>query len=466
MSKPKSKGLVPGSFRDPSGVLFFHDDTLLRQVNLSYKKHYDKLISSGLYERLVGRRLLVPHEEAEPELALTGEAYKVIKPERIKFISYPYEWCFSELKDAALTTLAIQKTALEFGMSLKDASAYNIQFRDGKPVLIDTLSFEIYREGEPWVAYRQFCQHFLAPLATMANRDVRLGRLLRVFLDGLPLDFASTLLPLRARLRPSLFLHIHLHSRSQKRFAAKSLRENRPGRRMPLRAMLGLVESLRGAVEKLQWKLSRSEWSDYYAATNYTSVSMEHKKEIVSRFLDEARPEIVWDLGANVGRFSRIAASKGAYTVAFDGDPVAVEINYCENVRKGESKILPLFVDLTNPSPGIGWHTKERMSLLERGPADAVFALALIHHLAISNNVPLRKLAEFFRDISKWLIIEFVPKDDSQVQRLLASREDIFVDYTQENFEAAFGEYFSIRKSEKVKESLRTLYLMANKTLS
>ena len=224
---------LPSSFRDPSGFLFQQDGIIYRQVNLVCKDNYDHLMDSGLYQALINDNLLIPHEEADIEPLVPERAYRTIKPEVIPFVSYPYEWCFSQLKDAALTTLKVQRKALDFGMSLKDCSAFNIQFRKGRPVFIDTLSFEKYREGQPWVAYRQFCQHFLAPLALMGYKDVRLNQLFRVYIDGLPLDFTSCLLPWRTRLRFSLLSHLHLHARSQEHFADKpvDVGQHRLGRR-------------------------------------------------------------------------------------------------------------------------------------------------------------------------------------------------------------------------------------------
>lgn len=218
-----------GSFRDPSGFVFRQDGIIYRHVNIVYKENYDYLITSGLYQDLTGRGLLIPHDEVDIDYAKSESAYKTLRPKLVEFISYPYEWCFSQLKDAALTTLQIQKRSLEYGMTLKDASAYNIQFMAGKPTLIDTLSFEKYHEGEPWVAYKQFCQHFLAPLALMSYRDIRLNQLFRIYIDGVPLDLASSLLPLRTRFNPPLLFHIHLHAVSQKHYADKPIkRKNWP----------------------------------------------------------------------------------------------------------------------------------------------------------------------------------------------------------------------------------------------
>jgi hypothetical protein len=382
----------------------------------------------------------------------------VLKPEQVPFVSYPYEWSFSQLKDAALTTLLIQKKALEFGMCLKDCSAYNIQFFKGSPVFIDTLSFERYEEGKPWVAYRQFCQHFLAPLALMSHRDVRLGQLSRVHLDGVPLDLASRLLPGRTRLSFSLLFHVHLHARSQSRYAARQIDTKR--HRVSRLGLVGIVDSLESAVRKMRWHPGGTEWGEYYQDTNYSTAAFEHKKQIVAEFLGRIKPGNVWDLGANTGVFSRLASQMGVPTISFDIDPAAVERNYLDCRRDSETNILPLLLDLTNPSPGIGWQSRERASLLDRGPADTLLALALVHHLAISNNVPLGKVAEFLAGICEWLIIEFVPKSDSQVKRLLATREDIFPRYDQGAFESDFGQYFAIQRSAKTRESERTLYLM------
>ena len=449
---------IPGSFRDPSGFLFFQEGRLYRQVNKIYREHYDHLMASGLYHALANSKLLIPHQEVEATGIGTAHAYKVIRPEPIPFISYPYEWSFSQLRGAALLTLAIQKKALEFGMSLKDSSAYNVQFREGQPIFIDTLSFEVYREGQPWVAYRQFCQHFLGPLSLMSYRDIRLNQLLRIYIDGIPLDLASSLLPTRSLFNFGLLSHIHLHAKSQRHFARKSAAL--PDRTMNRLSLLGLIDSLERTIKRMQWQPQGTEWIDYVQDTNYSPKAWQHKQDVVATFLDRSNPEIVWDLGANTGLFSRIAAAKGTLTISADADPACVEVNYLQCVRERESRVLPLLIDLTNPSPGVGWANTERMSLIERGPADTVLALALLHHLAISNNLPFADIAGFFAQICRWLIIEFVPKSDPRVQQLLATRKDIFAEYTQSTFEKTFRQRFEIIESVKLQDSARTLYLM------
>ena len=458
---PAVSKVNPASFRDPSGFVFTSEGIVYRQVQQTYQKHYDHLIQSGLYEDLVRSQLLLPHEETNLNLALYGPAYKILKPQLIPFLSYPYEWCFSQLKDAAHATLEIQKAALLKGMMLKDASAFNIQFVQGKAVMIDTLSFQLYKEGEPWIAYRQFCQHFLAPLALMATRDVRLNQLFRIYIDGIPLDLAAGLLPFRSRFKPSLFTHVHLHAKSQKRYASKVVKKEEY--KISLFQLRALIDSLESAIRSLEWKAEGTEWGNYYEITNYSEGSFDHKKSTVENYLKETNPKLVWDLGANTGIFSRLSSDHGIQTIAFDIDPVAVEKNYRQAKEKQELHLLPLLMDLTNPSPAIGYENKERMSLEERGPADLVLALALVHHLAISNNVPLSKVAEYFSRLCRWLVIEFVPKNDSQVQRLLATREDIFPNYTQSAFEMEFSSFFTIKDSTKISDSERIVYLMHKK---
>jgi hypothetical protein len=449
---------LSSSFRDPSGFLFFDDGMLFRSVSRFYQQNYDHLIQSGLYKKLVADDLLIPHNEVYLPAENRDDTYKIIQPEIIPFISYPYEWCFSQWKDAALALIRIQKQALDRHMILKDASAYNMQYFKGKPILIDTLSFEIYKENQPWIAYRQFCQHFLAPLSLMASRDIRLGQLMRIFIDGLPLDLVSGLLPISTWFKPALLSHIHLHAKAQKRYEANTSPLVVP--KVSKHSLVALTHHLESVVADMQWRPEGTEWAEYYEDTNYTQEAMNHKQRLVDEYLSESKPRSVWDLGANTGIFSRIATAKSIYTIAFDVDPAAVEKNYRKMRENKETRILPLCLDLNNPSSSIGWANEERLSLIKRGPADTVIALALIHHLAISNNVPFSHIAAFFSRLCRFLIIEFVPKGDSQVQKLLRSREDIFEYYTKDHFEQAFGQYFLIQKSKQLRETLRTLYLM------
>jgi len=449
--------ILPSSFRDPSGFLFFREGILYRQINNCYKDHFDQFINSGLYETLSSKQLIIPHQVVEIPPENPDNAFKVIKPVQIPFVSYPYEWSFSQLKDAAILTLEIQKISLENGMTLKDASAYNVQFLHGKPVFIDTLSFECYEPGKPWIGYRQFCQHFLTPLALMQYTDIHLGRMLSTSIDGIPLGLASTLLPKKTWLNLGIMMHIHMHAKSEKKYACVQVPVK--SQEVSKNGLLGLLDNLTSTIERMQWQPEGTEWAEYYQDTNYSRHAFEHKKEIVSQFLALAHPAMVWDLGANNGLFSRLASNNKIPTIAFDIDPACVELNYRQILKNQEQNLLPLLLDLTNPSPGIGWQNIERDSLMERAPVDTVLALALIHHLAISNNVPLDRIADFFSKICHSLIIEFVPKNDSQVQKLLMNRKDIFEEYDIEHFEKAFKRYFTIRRKVPISESKRILYL-------
>ena len=456
---------VEGSFRDPSGFVYTRDGTLYRQVNQSYREAFEAVRSSGLYDELAGDGLLIPHAAVGPELSATNEAYAVLRPERVDFISYPYEWSFGELQDAAALTLEIQERALAKGITLRDASAYNIQFQGGRPVFIDTLSFEPLKEGKPWAAYKQFCEHFLLPLMLMSYRDIRCGALLRSYLDGIPLDLGSALLPRRTWGSLNPLLHIHLHAWAQGRYAGAAVDSVIKDRTMSRQRLFNLVRSLRAATQRLSWRPAGTEWAEYTTDNNYTAPAAAAKREMVLALLRGSEPRTIWDLGANTGDYSRAAREVASHVVSFDLDPAAVERNYRRVRADRQTGILPLVLDLTNPSPSLGWAGRERLSLEERGPADAVLALALIHHLAIGHNLPLDRIAQYFARLGRQLIIEFVPKSDSQVQRLLLSRADIFPSYTKEGFESAFARHFTIKSLVSIEESERWLYSMSSRSI-
>ncbi len=449
---------VPGSFRDPAGFLFYRDGVLYRQVDRSHAAAYEEAKSSGLYDSLVGSGRLIPHDEVDVPGAEPERAHRVLRPEKVAFISYPYEWCFGQLRDAALLTLDVQHAALDHGMSLRDASAYNVQFHRGRPVLIDTLSFEPLAGGRPWVAYRQFCQHFLAPLALMSLVDVRLAALLRSHLDGIPLDLAARLLPGRTKLRGGLLLHLHQHARSQQRHAETGASRASTGGSFGLQAFRGLVDSLRKTVARLDVQPEGSTWVDYYRGDSYTDEALAQKERVVAELVDRRRPGTVWDLGANTGRFARLAAERGASALAVEGDPVAVEAGWRHEADAPTGRLLHLVTDLANPAPALGWGHAERESLTARGPADLVLALALVHHLAIAGNVPLERIAAWFAELGRDLLVEFVPKRDPKVQVLLASREDVFERYSPAGFEAAFGSFLTLVERFEIGGSQRTLY--------
>jgi hypothetical protein len=452
---------LAASFRDPAGFVFRRDGDLYRQINSSYLENYNMLRRSGLYDELVSQRLLIPHVETDLAAVEPTRGDLVIRPDLVRFISYPYEWCPSQLLAAAEVTLRVQQMAMRFGMSLRDASGYNVQFHNGQPTLIDTLSFERLEEGTPWKAYSQYCRHFLGPLALMRHVDVRLSQLLRTEIDGIPLDLASTLLPARTRLHAGLAIHIHGHAGSQRRHA-DGARVPEDRQRLSQRALAGLIDSLVATTLKQRWEPRKSDWRDYYEAQrSYTDLAQQHKSEIVSRILQLERPDSVCDLGANTGRFSKLAAgATGASVLALEMDVASVELHWQELRKDDNWRVLPLVADLSNPSPAQGWGHSERGSLQERTQVEVVLALALLHHLAIGNNVPLRHVFEWFARLGSTVVVEWIPKDDPMVQHLLANRTDIFDDYRADAFEDAAREFFTIEDKIDISASPRSIYVL------
>lgn len=447
---------LQSSFRDPSGYLFTQDATLYRFINPEYIPNYNHLMASGLYQKLSSENKLIKHSQ---ESLAYSEGF-TIKPHIIPIVSYPYEWSFSQLKDAALLTLSIQKDALEYGMILKDATAFNVQFVDASPIFIDTLSFELLDEKQPWVAYRQFCQHFLTPLALMAHVDVRLLSLFETYLDGIPLDLTSILLPFSTRFNFSLLLHIHMHAKSQKKFERSQTSHTHNQAAFSLTKHKSLIDSLITSINNLALPKITTEWGDYYNDDSYTTTGLASKQTIVSQFLNFIKPDTVCDLGANDGFFSLLAKQHAKRVISTDYDPLCVEKNYLRLKSKQSSGILPLMINITNTSPALGWNHAERTAFEDRVQADCSLALALIHHLAISNNIPLTFLAQYFSTLSQYLIVEFIPKTDKKVQTLLATRKDVFTMYNKETFEKIFAEKFHILEKVTIDDSERTLYLM------
>ena len=451
-----NEGSLPSSFRDSAGYVFKYGDLIHRKITNKGIEDFRKLMSGNLYETATEQGLLLKHKE----VSLDGESTldsAVLLPEQLPFVSYPYEWCFSQLKASALLVLDLQELALSHGMTLKDASAYNVQMLRGRPIFIDTSSFEAYHEGSVWNAYRQFCEHFLAPLLLMSRVDDRLSRLLGSFIDGVPVDLAAKLVPKKTWLNPWLYMHVGLHGKAQKSGEKSGAKEGT----MPKSALLGLLKSLRQAVEALQPIKRSTQWGDYSSASSYEGDAAQHKHSLVQQYSDglTESPGVVWDLGANAGEFSRIFSSKGQLTIAWDGDPSAVEQNYTAMASKKEESLIPLVQDFSAPSPSLGWMAQERMSFFDRGPADLSLALALIHHIVIGNSVPLRKVADFFARTAWNLIIEFVGPEDARVKQLLSTRSDTH-EYTQGAFEAAFSQEFDILRKDPIRNSERTLYLM------
>ena len=452
---------LPSSYRDNAGFVFEQDGIFYRCINKVYFPHYDKLIQSGLYSELADAERLINHAEQDNSLFTLPDNYqlKIILPEQIPFISYPYEWSFNMWKDAAIVTLKVMQIAMAKGMILKDATPFNIQFFKGRPVIIDTLSFEIYEEGKPWIAYRQFCECFLSPLLLMhyGHRDT--AKLFMAYPDGIPLEITKSLLPLKSKLN----LHVYMHVWMQTMVTAKTKNHSTSKNHFSFKKLQILIKGLLAFVGNLDVKRNKSVWDHYYTDTILGDKYLLDKKSLVANFCESISFKEVIDLGANDGYFSWLLKDKVTNIIAVDFDSNCVNELYNKLRLEKVKNIIPLVASLNTPSPAIGWANSERTSLSTRLKADLILALALVHHLAIANNVPLSKIADWFAGMGRYLIIEFVPKQDEKVKQLLLHRADIFAKYDIENFKKAFGNYYNIIKEEKVGDTARVLFLMIRK---
>ena len=448
----------PSSYRDPSGFIFTKDNTVYRQVNKVFKEQFNHFIESGCCEYLQRNRLLVRHEQVSENLLNSSDFYTILKPEKIHVISYPYEWSFDMLKDAALLTLQLVNDCLPFGTILKDATPYNIQWHQGKPIFIDSLSFEKYDPSTPWIAYRQFCESFLSPLLLMHYTGRPLQTLLLAYPDGIPLPITKSLLPAKSRLSLDTYLHIHLHENLSRQERKKNSSQQQNFSRKKLQR---LVDSLQSLTNSLKWKGKPSTWENYYSEASQAGDYFQQKENVIESWLKELGDiSTALDLGANQGKFSHLLARKSIRVIATDFDHNAINNLYKQIKEDNEKNILPLVIDVANPSPSIGLNNSERPSFIERTKVDLCLALALVHHLSIGKNIPFGKIAELLKTITDYLVIEFVPKEDEKVKRMLTQKRDIYYNYNEGNFTQEFEKHFSIEKQQEIGGSGRILYQM------
>jgi 2-polyprenyl-3-methyl-5-hydroxy-6-metoxy-1,4-benzoquinol methylase len=444
----------PASFRDPSGFIYEKENRIYRFVSTTYQQDYQLLQTSNLAAELIKKELLLPFTELQENHTGSENWLITLQPQPLPFISYAWEWSFEQLKDAALATLQICRDSLQKGMILKDATHFNIQFVNGKPKLIDTLSFEQYKTGSPWVAYRQFCECFLNPLLLAAYCNMEIDKLMLSYADGVPAKFTASLLPFKKRWNISVYLHVFLQSK----LAGKKDSAAKPAERIISQQKLDqLLQNLEDCIRKLTRKKQVTTWNNYYDETILSNHYLSAKKEMISSLLKEMNYDSVIDLGANEGEFSKLCKQE-ALVVAADFDADCISNLYTHLKREKRKNILPLVLDLNYPSPSVGWNNMERMAFFNRSKFDLVFALALIHHLAIGKNISLEQIASLFAQIGKNLIVEFIPKNDPKVQEMLLHRIDLFAAYTQENFEAVFGSFFTLQKKLPVPGSERIIY--------
>ena len=447
----------PSSYRDPSGFMFEKEGVLYRQVNTVFKEDFDLFINSGCYGHLTGKKLLIAHKTIQENLTGSPEWHLTLLPEKIDFISYPYEWSSEMLRDAALLTLQLAKETISFGLILKDATPYNIQWHKGTLIFIDTLSFEKYNETEPWIAYRQFCECFLGPLLLMHYSKTPLHQLQLAYPEGIPLTIIKELLPAKSRFSLYTYLHIHLHAG----IALKKNNTTAVKSAFSKQKLLNLINSLESLIKKLKFPHRQSAWSEYYDEASKRNGYLDEKKKIIEQWLNQLTGiHKAIDLGANEGEFSQLLATKNINVIAADFDPWCINSLYLKNKLSGTQNIQPLIVDLSNPSPAIGVNNEEHASFLQRCHADLVMALALIHHLVIGKNIPFEKMAAFFSQAGNYLIIEYIPKQDEKIQLMLKTKKDIYLSYSEQNFENAFKRKFEIKEKQVIGATGRILYLM------
>jgi hypothetical protein len=446
---------ITSSFRDPSGYVFKDQDSIKRIINPIYFPQYTALTESGFYNKLFGKSLLIEHKEVSK-----SEQQIIIEPKKIPFINYPYEWSFLQYKHAALLTLKIQKYSLENSFTLKDATAFNITFHEGKPIFIDSLSFDFYKENTPWHAYKQFIMHFLGPLVLSFYYGFDYLKTLSYDIDGISIEKLSKLLPAKSYLNSIILTNIHLLAKFEKKYASdkKSKKNN-----LSKSSQIKLLEGIYDFIKNLKVK-ENTEWDHYYNQTNYKDDSITIKKELTKQWFTEINGKTLIDIGGNDGTFSRQLIDNASLLIVADVDPNAVEQNYKQTITNKEINIVPIVVDILNPPANYGFSNKERFSFIDRVhelKLDGCLALAVIHHITLTGNIPFQLSAQFFGKMSNNLLIEFPTRKDSWVQFLLESKREFashFDFYNEENFEAEYCIYFNIVNKEVIPNTNRILY--------
>ncbi len=451
-----------GSFRDRHGRIFRSNGRIFRALSSKGWKDWQHLSSTSFFRKYTAKGHIIPTRAAsglDPE-KLEGSWAGVLEHERIPFVSYPYEWSFSMLKDAALLHIDLLLAALREGMVLKDATSYNVQWMGTRPVFIDTGSFEAFREGEPWQGYRQFSQLFLYPLMLQSYKGFPFQPLLRGRIEGIRPADCNSIMSSRDLLRPGVFSHVFLQSKLEKRYgsAATDVRKLLRAAGFKKELITANLRKLRKLIARLEWGPAGSTWADYASDNPYSDAAGRRKREFIRRVTRAHPRTLVWDLGSNMGGFSRIAASNSDYVVSIDSDQLAVERLYLRLKQEQARGILPLVNDLADASPGLGWKASERRGLTNRERPDLILALALIHHMVISANIPLPDFVEWLAQNGPELILEFVDKSDPMVQALLRNKDDQYAAYEKALLEKSLRQFYRIESQETLESGTRTLY--------
>jgi hypothetical protein len=454
----------PASYRDPSGFVFRAGDMVYRQVNTSYAQDYQQLMDSGLYESLIKKQWLIPHSEIASNLTGNPDYYTTLLPQQLPFLSYPCEWSPDQLKAAALLTLDILRFSIDRGMVLKDATPINIQFPEGRPMLIDSLSFERYDPSRPWVAYRQFCECFLYPLLLHHYHLLGIHKIFISYPEGIPAQTVKTLLPPKSRFRLSTWLHVLLPARIGTAQTTKTGPDPNNGKPLSFdqNKLRLLADNLEQTIRRLRTEPPRpSGWSRYYTESILSRSYLQEKERLFREMTGDIEFASALDLGANDGHFSSILAEKKSMVVAIDSDWACVGTLYRAASLRGATSILPLCVDIADPTPASGFFHAERPSFTNRFVCDLVAALALVHHLVLQKNIPLGMIAEYLAALTHaYLIIEFIPVTDEKAKELLRNKTAPHHTYDLSGFQDHFKHFFSIEKAALIPGTERVLFLM------
>ncbi len=459
----------PGSFRDRDSRVVVTDEAIYRALSPEGTEDWEAFSASPLLGQLtasgqlIGTRVVGTEVLGDLTDLLPTGVEKVLEHDRIPFVSYPYEWTFSMLQDAAKLQLELGIAAIDAGLTLKDATPYNVQYLGSRPTFIDIGSFEKITEGEPWIAYRQFCMLYLYPLLFQAHKDIPFQPWMRGSIDGIqPID-AIKVFSLRDRLRRGVFLHTSLHARLDRRANKSgpgSAEANKQTRQVKPKQIQAQLQSMHRLISKLKWKAGETSWSGYRQSNTYSDDDDRRKQSFVAEVAAEERPALTWDMGCNDGAYSRIAAENSERVVAFDFDHATVEALYRSLKEEGNTRILPLVSNLADPSPALGWRGLERKTLVDRGAPDLMLALALIHHVSISANIPIADFLQWARDMGTTLLIEFPKRTDPMVRALLANKHDgANPDYEEGNFERELEKRFTVERREELPSGDRILFL-------
>jgi hypothetical protein len=458
----------PGSFRDPGSRVYRVGETIYRALDERAAMNWKALRATRFFEDGVAAGTIIGTEPAEAAPGVDGWA-EVVRHDTVPVISYPYEWTFSMLKDAALLQLDLLLAALAEDMILKDSTPYNVQFIGSRPVFIDIGSFERLEPGDVWVGYRQFLQQFLYPLMLTARVGVPFQPWLRGRMEGLTADEMSRMLGPRDHLRKSSLLHVSLPARSERRYegddSGRDVRSELQQAGFSKDMIVTNVEGLRRVVTELTWDPDHSRWDDYVSCA-HVSGQREFKADFVTRSLLELAPDTVWDLGTNDGHFARLAGVTTDRVVAFDADHLVLDHFYRALRLDAVDNVLPLLYDLTDPSPGLGWRGAERRPLAARSTPDLVLCLAVVHHLVIGRNVPLRRVVDWLADLGAHVVFEWVPPDDPMVRGLTANKRphEVHGDYEEQALRHLVAERLTVTREEPVPGSSRILFALSPKT--